>query len=90
MNTEKVSKKQKGNNANRVLPAVHGKSVDRVAKCYNYEKYPEEWKAQYDMLLTDGITCKDCNNCERCCSMFGQNETATSCQFHPSRFRAFV
>lgn len=67
-------------------PSVHGKSVDRVHKSYNYDKYPEEWLAQYNMLLPDGITCADCAHCNRCCSMFGQKEAATSCQFHPNRF----
>lgn len=69
-----------------VLPAVLGKSVDRVHKCYNYAKYPEEWKAQYNMLLPDGITCKQCVHCNKCCTIFGQKETDTKCQFHPSRF----
>lgn len=68
------------------LPTVPGKSPERVHKSYDYSKYPEEWIAQYNMLLPDGVTCKECTHSNRCCSLFGQEETSESCQFHPNRF----
>ena len=88
MKTENVSKKQKGNDVNHVLPAVLGKSVERVGKFYNYEKYPDEWKAQYDMLLPDGITCGGCVHSNKCRTIFGGNDSNTSCQFYHSRFHS--
>lgn len=61
-----------------------GKDPDRVFK--GYVKYPKDWMAQYNMLLADGVACKDCHHCDRCTTMFDQAETDTSCQFYPSRF----
>lgn len=63
---------------------IEGKNPDRVNA--GYIKYPSDWKAQYNMLLKDGVTCKSCSHCKKCCAMFGQNETDTHCQFYPSRF----
>lgn len=62
---------------------VSNKDPDRVHK--SHQKYPSDWKAQYNMLLNDGKTCKDCYHCDRCVKMFDQRESATSCQFYPSR-----
>lgn len=67
---------------NLIIP---GKSADRVPK--GYRLGTEDWKAEYNMLLMDGVTCKQCVNCRRCVSMFGSNETDTSCQWHPNKFR---
>lgn len=71
---------------NPLLAAVPGKSPDRVPAYY--QKYPKEWNAQYNMLLPDGITCSSCAHCQRCCTIFGQKETDTACQFYPTRFRS--
>lgn len=60
------------------------KSKDRVHRCY--KEGSNAWKAQYDMLLEDGVTCGDCAHCRRCCTLFGQKETDDRCQFYPSRF----
>jgi len=76
--------------------------INSLAKCYDavelkpnkshhrvsdgYKKYPKEFAAQYNMLLDDGVQCSQCLNVNRCVSMFGQKETATSCQFYPNRF----
>ena len=60
------------------------KSKDRVHKAYK-EGTPD-WKAQYDMLLDDGVTCADCAHVRRCTTLFGQNASDDSCQFHPNRF----
>ena len=51
-----------------------------------YKEGTKDWEHQYDMLLEDGVTCKDCIYCKRCCSIFGQSEGDTSCQFYPNRF----
>lgn len=40
------------------------------------------------MLLPDGKRCTDCVRCATCCSVFGQKESATICQWHPSRYSA--
>ena len=77
-------------NANNEMPVVPGKSADRVHKCHDYNKYPEEWIATYNMLLPDRVTCKQCAHCNRCCMLFGSEETDTSCQFYPSKFRENV
>lgn len=70
--------------ANTVLPTVAGKSPDRVNKAYL--KYPEDWKAQYNMLLMDGDTCGDCAHSERCKTLFDGDNSNTSCQFYPNKF----
>lgn len=59
------------------------KSENRVR---GYRKGTEDWNADYNMLLDDGVTCKECVHCDRCCSIFGQEEIGTRCQFYPSRF----
>lgn len=64
---------------------IEGKNPNRVHKAY--DKYISDWNNQYDMLLMDGVTCKQCVNCDRCVLMFGQKETATSCQWHPNKFK---
>lgn len=63
---------------------INGKSTNRVHKAY--KPFSEDWKAEMDMLLPDGITCLSCHHCKRCMALFGQKETDTSCQFYPSRF----
>jgi hypothetical protein len=62
------------------------KSQHRVHPAYKYENSPEEWNAQYDMLLEDGQTCGKCIHSERCKLIFGGNDNNTSCQFFPNRF----
>lgn len=64
---------------------IEGKSADRVSKGYRYGS--DDWKAEYNMLLMDRVTCVSCAHCNRCVSMFGQKETAKSCQFYPNRFK---
>lgn len=61
------------------------KSEERVPAYY--KKGSEDWEAEYNMLLDDGLTCKDCAFCQRCVNIYGQNETDTRCQFHPNSFR---
>lgn len=63
---------------------IEGKSANRVHLAYKIGT--DDWKAEYNMLLMDGVTCASCKNCKRCVSMFGANETDTSCQWHPNRF----
>lgn len=65
---------------------IEGKSADRIPKGYRYGS--EDWKAEYNMLLMDGVTCKSCVHCNRCVSMFGQKETDTVCQWHTNRFKS--
>jgi hypothetical protein len=61
------------------------KSEDRVK---GYKKGTESWQFEYDMLLDDGVTCEDCLNLERCCTLFGQTPYVNSgkCQFYPNLF----
>ena len=59
------------------------KSESRVK---GYKPGTEGWKAEYNMLLDDGVTCAECRFCRWCCSMFGAKETNTSCDFYPNRF----
>lgn len=66
------------------LNIVEGTSAKRVAK--HWLKYPEEWNAQYALLLPDGISCANCKYEDRCNSMFDGKSTNTSCQFTPNRF----
>jgi len=40
------------------------------------------------MKLPEGKTCSDCMHCYRCTSMFGAEETNTTCDFYPVRFVA--
>ena len=67
------------------LPLIVGKSPDRVSKFYLSS--PSDWKAQYNMLLMDGVTCGDCLHSNRCNSIFGGDDKNTSCQFYPNRFQ---
>ena len=60
------------------------KSADRVAKFYKL--YTDDWKAQYNMLLDDGVTCGQCVHANRCRTIFGGNDSNTSCQFYPNKF----
>lgn len=53
-----------------------------------YKKGTNDWKAEYDMLLDDGVKCGDCLHARRCRMMFGGDDENTSCQFHPNRFAA--
>jgi hypothetical protein len=61
------------------------KSESRVK---NYKPGSEDWKAEYNMLLDDGLTCNDCAHVNRCCSLFGQTPYVNEgkCQFYPNRF----
>jgi len=63
---------------------INGKSTNRVHKGYKYGT--EDFNAQLDMLLPDGIKCSNCLNIKRCSSVFGQKEEQTSCQFYPNRY----
>jgi len=63
---------------------IEGKDPNRVPKYYKMGS--DDWVAEYNMLLPDGVTCASCSNCTRCCAIFGQKETYTYCQFHPNRF----
>lgn len=63
---------------------VEGKNPDRVNKVYI--QYPKDWKAQYNMLLMDGVTCNSCAHIQKCSTLFEQNPKSKSCQFHPNRF----
>lgn len=68
---------------NEVLPeTIDGKSTNRIK---GYKRNSTDWQAQLNMLLPDGVTCKSCVHCQRCCMLFGQNESDTFCQFYPSR-----
>ncbi len=60
------------------------KNKERVPKYY--KEGSADWKAEFNMLLDDGITCGDCNHNRRCETMFGGDNKDTSCQFHPNRF----
>lgn len=41
-----------------------------------------------EMKLPQGKTCGDCAHIKRCLAFGFTRATATSCDFHPSRFRA--
>jgi hypothetical protein len=60
------------------------KSKDRVPS--HYREGSEDWQAEYDMLLDDGVTCGECVHLERCSLLFGGNASNTRCDFHPNRF----
>jgi hypothetical protein len=61
------------------------KSESRVK---GYKPGSKDWKAEYDMLLDDGLTCNECVHVERCCLLFGQTTYVNEgkCQFYPNRF----
>lgn len=80
----KTTEKEQATDVYALLPTVAGKSPERVNKAYL--KYPEDWKAQYNMLLMDGDTCGDCAHSERCKMIFDGDDKNTSCQFYPNRF----
>ncbi len=61
------------------------KSKDRVPAYF--KEGSSDWKAEYNMLLDDGITCGDCAYSRRCELMFGGDNSNTSCQFHPNKFK---
>ena len=52
-----------------------------------YKEGTQDWNAEYNMLLDDGITCSDCVNCIKCVGIFGSKPTDDKCQFYPTRFR---
>ena len=62
----------------------NNKSANRVSTYYKVGS--KEWQEEYDMLLPDNITCKECKNCSKCVNLFGSNETDTMCQWYPSKF----
>jgi hypothetical protein len=49
--------------------------------------YGEDCTATTCMNLAGESTCAECVHIKRCASMFGQESTATYCQFFPRRFR---
>lgn len=59
------------------------KSKGRVC---GYKEGTEDWEAEYNMLLDDGVTCADCVHSSRCETIFGGDNKNTSCQFCPNRF----
>jgi hypothetical protein len=59
------------------------KSESRIK---GYKKGTADWEAEYDMLLPDGVTCKDCWWFLKCNTIYGSKESDTRCQFHPSKF----
>jgi hypothetical protein len=63
---------------------IPGKSANRIHP--GYKMGSDDWKAEYNMLLMDGVTCKSCVKCNRCTSLYGSKETDTSCQWHPNMF----
>lgn len=63
---------------------VPNKDPERVATMY--DSAAEDFPAQYDMLLPDGKRCSDCVKSNTCCNVFGQKESDTTCQWHPSRY----
>lgn len=63
---------------------VPNKDPERVETMY--DSAPKDFPAQYDMLLPDGKRCSDCVKSNACCSVFGQKEEDTTCQWHPSRY----
>jgi hypothetical protein len=62
------------------------KSESRVSGYY--KPGSKDWKAEYDMLLDDGLMCNDCVHVKRCCLLFGQTPYVNEgkCQFYPNRF----
>jgi hypothetical protein len=62
------------------------KSKDRVK---GYKEGTQDWNAEYNMLLDDGVTCNECAHVEKCCALFGQRPYVNSgrCQFYPNRFK---
>ena len=59
------------------------KSESRVK---GYRKGTEDWEAEYNMLLDDGITCAECSHSNKCKRMYGGDDSNTRCQFYPNRF----
>ncbi len=66
---------------------VPQKSVERVDDRYTLGT--KDHRDQYRMLLPDGKKCSDCRHVNKCCTMFGQNSTATKCQFGDNRFSSY-
>ena len=62
------------------------KSKDRVPRCY--KEGTQDWEAEYNMLLDDGVTCNDCIHVSRCTRLFGQGPYVNDgkCQFYPNKF----
>jgi hypothetical protein len=54
-----------------------------------YSPGTRDWQAEYDMLLPDGVTCKNCCNVTRCVLIFGTHPNDDHCQFYPSRFTKY-
>jgi hypothetical protein len=68
--------------------ASGGVTMKSESRVKNYNPGSADWKAEYDMLLDDGLTCNDCVHVKRCCSLFGQTPYVNEgkCQFYPNRF----
>lgn len=61
------------------------KSKDRVSK--GYKEGSEDWLAEYNMLLDDGVTCDECWHSENRCFPIGYSSKGrTMCDFYPSQF----
>lgn len=60
------------------------KSKNRIH--HFYREGTQDWDAEFNMLLDDGVTCNDCVSCKRCVAMFGVESTNTTCDFYPNRF----
>lgn len=65
---------------------IPGKSAERVHPAYKFGS--QDWKAEYNMLLMDGVKCYECVHVSRCVNMYGHDENCESCQWHPNRFVA--
>lgn len=51
-----------------------------------YKKGTEDWDAEYDMLLDDGVTCDDCRHSDRCFAFGFSKPGRYRCDFYPSKF----
>ena len=66
-----------------VLVAVELKSKSRIK---GYKEGTDDFNAQFNMLLDDGVTCSDCRHSIRCEMIYGGDNKNTSCQFYPNKF----
>ncbi len=53
-----------------------------------YKKWPDEWEAQLNILLDDGVTCADCVHIPRCEALGYSWPARDQCDFYPNRFRS--
>ena len=64
------------------------KTVKSESRVKGYKKGSGDWRAEYNMLLEDGVKCVDCLFSEKCRKIFGGDDNNTSCQFYPNRFQS--